>query len=252
MDVLREESARGVLLSSEQEKLLEESDPELWRRPSLACRDAAGVDVAPDARTVPRVSLYTKPLNEFAVSCCPSYRRLPAMRHVGKIFGGDELATTEASSSREVVSKDELGPLSFVGALEAVDWQRLLGEGVRRLGAEVLVHICGDSCHKYSGSKTTQICRHGFYNVVSLADWRRRRRGKALRNSISIVKQCKFGMRSRLLPLQDHPFECQSNYAALAALRCNFDVQDLRRVLPVQHWLTGELPHLAIALHGGI
>jgi hypothetical protein len=244
LDVLREESARGVLLSTEQEQLLVEADPELWRRPSLARRDAAGVEVAPDAPTVPRVSVYTKPLNEFAVSCCPSYRRLPAMRHGEESQIGDDLATTEPPTSRGVVPKDELGPPSFVGALEAVEWQRLFGEDVRRLGAEVLVHICGDSCHKYSGSKTTQICRHGFYYVVSLADWRRRRRGKALRNSIAIVKQCKFGMQGRLLPLQEHPFECQSNYAALAALRCNFDMQDLRRVLPVQHWLAGELPHL--------
>ena len=73
LDVLREESARGVSLSREQEQLVEEADPELWRRPSLALRDAAGVEVAPDVPTVPRVSVYTKPLNEFAVSCCPSY-----------------------------------------------------------------------------------------------------------------------------------------------------------------------------------
>ncbi len=58
------------------------------------------------------------------------------------------MATTEPPTSRGVVPKDELGPPSFVDALEAVKWQRLFGEDVRCVGAEVLVHICGDSCHK--------------------------------------------------------------------------------------------------------
>ena len=93
-------------------------------------------------------------------------------------------------------------------------------------------------------AKTTHICRHGFYYVVSLEDWHRRRRGKALRNSICIVQQSKIGIQGRLLPIQEHPFECQSNYAAVAALRCNFDMQDLRRVLPATFWLEGELPHI--------
>ena len=70
----------------------------------------------------------------------------------------------------------------------------------------------------------TQICRHGFYHVVKIGDWYRRRRGKPLRNALFVVKQEKFGMQGRLLLWQEHPFECQSNYAALAALRCNFDM----------------------------
>ena len=43
-------------------------------------------------------------------------------------------------------------------------------------------------------------------------------------------------MQGRLLLLQEHPFEVQTNYAGAAALRCNFDVQDLRRVLPESLW----------------
>ncbi len=125
-----------------------------------------------------------------------------------------------------------------------MEWQRLVDTDVRRLGVEVLLHICNDSCHQYSGSKTTQICHHGFYYVVSLAEWRRRRKGKASRDSAAIVTQCKFGMQGRMLEFQEHPFECQKNYAALAALRYTFDMQDLRRVLPEQNWLTGKLPHL--------
>ena len=108
------------------------------------------------------------------------------------------------------------------------------------------MHICGDSCYKYTGAKMEHICRHGFYYIVSLADWRRRRRGKSLRNALFVVRQTIHGMQGRVLSFQEHPFECQSNYAAIAALRCNFDVQDLRRVLPEEHWLGEgeELPHL--------
>ena len=46
--------------------------------------------------------------------------------------------------------------------------------------------------------------------------------------------------------MQEHPFEVQTNYAAAASLRCNFDAQDLRRVLPQEHWLDNDdkLPNL--------
>ena len=53
-----------------------------------------------------------------------------------------------------------------------------------------------------------------------------------MRNVLYIVKEKTHGMQGRLLLWQLHPFECQSNYAGTAALRCNFDVQDLRRRLP--------------------
>ena len=78
---------------------------------------------------------------------------------------------------------------------------------------------------------------------MNLSDWECRhdgvcfrRQGKALRNSIFVVKQTKHGMQGRLLLFQEHPFECQTNYAGSAALRCNLDVQDLRRVLPEHLW----------------
>ena len=114
---------------------------------------------------------------------------------------------------------------------------------MRELASEVFVHICGESCHKYSGKKVQQIWRHGFYYICNLGDWERRaegisfrRRGKALRSSIFVVKNTKHGMQGRLLMLQEHPFEVQTNYAGASALRCNFDVQDLRRVLPERLW----------------
>ena len=42
-------------------------------------------------------------------------------------------------------------------------------------------------------------------------------------------------------------FECQSNYAVLAAMRCNFDAQDLRRALAHRDLWMGpaeEMPHV--------
>ena len=104
------------------------------------------------------------------------------------------------------------------------------------------MHICGESCFKYSGNKVQQICRHGFYHVSEFAEWRRRRRGKALRNTLVVVEQTKYGMQGRILSLQEHPFECQSNYAGLAALRCNLDVQDLRRVSALRRQAQGAPP----------
>ena len=103
--------------------------------------------------------------------------------------------------------------------------------------------MCGESCFKYSGQKKQHTCRHGFYYICNLSEWQLRfegvsfrRRGKALRNALVIVGHAKHGTQGRILPLQEHPFEVQTNYAAASALRCNFDVQDLRRVLPVHLW----------------
>ena len=90
-----------------------------------------------------------------------------------------------------------------------------------------------------------QICRHGFYYVVVMGEGPPlRRRGKALRNALFVIRESKFGMQGRLQLFQEHPFECQSNYCALGSLRCSFDMQDLRRVLPEDAWLDGELPHV--------
>ena len=113
---------------------------------------------------------------------------------------------------------------------EVSSWERHFGKDATALGSEILVHICGESCFKYSGGKVAQICRHCYYYVTEFAEWKRRRRGKPLRNTFAVVAQTKYGMQGRFLLIQEHPFECQSNYGALAALRCNFDVQDLRRV----------------------
>ena len=119
------------------------------------------------------------------------------------------------------------------------------------------MHICGESCFKYSGTKVHHICRFGCYYVVELGEWRRRRRGKALRDTVAIVEQAKFGMQGRLLNLQEHPYEGPSNYAGLGAIRCNLDVQSFHRVSVLRkkvdgadteelYWLPTEakLPHV--------
>ncbi len=38
-------------------------------------------------------------------------------------------------------------------------------------------------------------------------------------------------MKGRIYTFQDHPYEGPTNYVGLTCLRCNLDVQDLRRVL---------------------
>ena len=125
-------------------------------------------------------------------------------------------------------------------------WERLFSKDVRELAKDTMTRVRGESCYTYSGNKTTKICRHGFYYKVALADWRRRRRGKPLRNTMFVVRSSTHGMQGRLLHFQLHPSECTTNYAGAAAGRYNLDVQDLRRVSDTEAWLgEGELlPHV--------
>ena len=55
-----------------------------------------------------------------------------------------------------------------------------------------------------------------------------------------------FACTSSILPLYSNITPGKNNYAGSASLRCNFDFQDLRRVLPEEHWLTSEeeMPHI--------
>ena len=125
-------------------------------------------------------------------------------------------------------------------------WERSFADDVLELAREILVHVCGESCHKYSG-QTSKICRHGFYYIVALADcWRRRRNGKPLRNVLFPVRDTQYGMQGRVLNFQLHPYECVTNYAGIAAFRSNLDVQDLRRVVKQEAWLDADetFPHV--------
>ena len=47
-------------------------------------------------------------------------------------------------------------------------------------------------------------------------------------------------MAGRIITFQLHPWECPTAYAGLVSLRCNLDVQDLRRTLPPHMWMPSE------------
>ena len=258
LDVLKEEAAGATDREAPQpmRTFLAAADPDDWRRPLLPVRDKEGEAIPDNTPALPRESVYSKCLGDFAVSQCPSYRRHGDLRSRQVQGGADDGAGpcehastdgTNAAAAPVPVAGPEPPPATTAGV-----WQQLFGDDVRRLAAEILVHICGDSCFKYSGSKVTQICRHGYFYIISIADekigldWKERRRGKALRNILFVIKEEEHGMQGRVLLFQEHPFECQSNYGALAFLRSNFDVQDLRRVYPTKEWLSDaeDLPHL--------
>ena len=128
-------------------------------------------------------------------------------------------------------------------ALPSADFIRDLCHDARDLVVGCAVPVCSPSCFKYNSKGASHICRHGFYNVVTLYDEsdteiRRRRRGKPLRGCVGIFRDTRFGMAGRIITYQVHPWECATNYAALIAARCNVDVQDLRRTLRPDLWHT--------------
>ena len=138
--------------------------------------------------------------------------------------------------------EEEEKPQALKNAIPSDEWLRAMCADARDLVLGCAIHFCSPSCHKYHSKGTSHICRHNFYHVVTFVDedWteiRRRRRGKELRGCIGIFRDTRYGMAGRILTFQLHPWECPSNYAALVAMRCNVDVQDLRRVLPPRLWM---------------
>ena len=128
------------------------------------------------------------------------------------------------------------------------DFERRFLYDAWRLVLQCHIHRCGPSCYKYNTNKQkAYLCRHYYYHVVRLIDEaaaaKRRRvrgksaasaapretfyrlRGKELYNSVRIAN-------GRIYPFQMQAYEGKTNYCGLVALRCNLDVQDLRRVLP--------------------
>ena len=107
------------------------------------------------------------------------------------------------------------------------------------------IHACTPSCFKYHSNRASLICRHNFYHVAEFAEQqgavvRRRRRGKPLRGCVAIYRDPRYGMGGRILSFQLHPWECPTKYSFLVLLRCNVDVQDMRRVLPPSMWMTAD------------
>ena len=122
-----------------QQDFLESAERETWTRPKLPLRDSTGTEIN-DEVAAPRPSVYSKPLSAFAVSKYPKYREIGVLRQEPQ--EGDTMSSTI--------------------------WQQLFSTDVRELVQEVLTHICGESCFKYSGKKVERICRHGFYYIMEL------------------------------------------------------------------------------------
>ena len=214
VDELAQDLAQSAKQASESQQQLIDNEKDLWERPNL-----------PTAAVQPKTSIYTRPLSDFPVAHCPGYRRYGMLQ-------ADEMTSSEDPQGLP------MGP---------DEWEHVLAADIETLVSQILTHVCGESCYKYTKAKCTRICRHGFYHVVHLADdWKRRRQGKHLRNALFVVKQTEYGMQGRILGFQEYPFECLSNYASATLMRSNLDVQDLRRVLPEEHWLheEEELPSL--------
>ena len=203
IDAMRDDLQRdGVEPTEEQSRLFEDAaEKAAWSRPDLPlkAKSVTQSSAAGDGKPKPG-STYSKVVSEFAVFTCPDHRRRGALHRRGDLSTGEQ------------------SPHS---------WEQAFTEDVRSLAEEILVHVCGESCFKYSGVKVQKICRHGYYYIISLPGWQRRRQGKPLRNAVVVVGQSEHGMTGRLLLFQEHPFECLTNYAGLDCMRCNLDVQDL-------------------------
>ena len=203
IDAMRDDLQRdSVEPTEEQSRLFEDAaEKAAWSRPELPlkAKSVTQSSAAGDGKPKPG-STYSKVVSEFAVFKCPDHRRRGALHRRGDLSAGEQ------------------SPHS---------WEQAFTEDVRSLAEEILVHVCGESCFKYSGVKVQKICRHGYYYIISLPGWQRRRQGKPLRNAVVVVGQSEHGMTGRLLLFQEHPFECLTNYAGLDCMRCNLDVQDL-------------------------
>ena len=73
VDVLRD---MGEDLTAGQRAFLDDEDPEDWKRPAFTLRDACGKPIEGEGEAVKPPSVYTRPIDSFAVSQCPSFRRL--------------------------------------------------------------------------------------------------------------------------------------------------------------------------------
>jgi len=203
-------------------------------RPSIPLRNRAGevVDRETWAAEYEEESrgMWARPISRWSSGRCPAYR----------LGERDRSPPTEATACPDPPGEGALKVLRE--AIPADEWLRSFCQDARDLVIGCAIHVCSPSCFKYHSKKGSHICRHGFYHVVTLSDedWnnvRRRRRGKALRGCMAIFRDTRFGMAGRILTFQLHPWECPSNYAALVAMRCNVDVQDMRRVLPPHLWM---------------
>ncbi len=182
---------------------------------------------------LPPVQPYKQPLRGTTISSLPKYRRL-----------GPVAETSTGLQLVRVVSPEE--------------WRELFGQDAWKLVMRCILHACGQSCWKYSKPGMPPTCRHGCFHVIIFTehDVKGRRPGKQLRNVITIVAGDEGGMLGRVLTFQEHPYEGPTNYTGLVCLRCNLDLQDLRRVFlayaPVELPCIGDRPEWAWMNGGGI
>ncbi|CAK0895070.1 unnamed protein product, partial [Prorocentrum cordatum] len=186
---------------------------------------------------------------------------LPLRNNKGETVDGDAAWTEQRaaeskgywrqplSSSASGIFPRYRGGGTLAESLPSEEWIREMCHDARELVIGCGIHVCSPSCYKYHSDKTrgTQICRHNFYNIVTLCTWpeggedsqecRLRTRGKALRGCIGIYRETDYGMAGRIAPIQLHPGETSTKYAAVVSARCNVDVQDMRRVLPPHLWM---------------
>ncbi len=152
---------------------------------------------------------YKRPLRGTVLSSLPKYRKL------GKLFG-------EARARLPIVD------------ISPEEWRSLFTDDAWNLTLRAIRHACGPSCWKYN-KHGDKLCRHQMVHFLHFPghwqDKKKRRNGKRLRNVITIEQTEEGGMKGRIYTFQDHPYEGPTNYVGLTCLRCNLDVQDLRRVL---------------------
>ena len=216
----------------------ENTEEDAWqtaRRPDLPLRNNAGEEVTEEEwktdHSESDAGLWTKKISEWASGKFPTYRLGERTRVEGLSRDHSPPAASIEGSVREAVPSE--------------DFLREMCHDARDLVIGCAVHLCSPSCFKYHSKGKSQICRHNFYHVVSFVtedytEIRRRRKGKPLRACLAIVRETQYGMAGRILTFQMHPWECPTTYAGMVALRCNLDVQDLRRTLPPHMWMPSE------------
>ena len=169
-------------------------DEDRWEkalRPSLSLRDSTGKEVDRDTWTAnfqeTKPSVWSQPVSETAAGRRPKY----CLQH--KSWSSDDLTQPVADCLHRALPSDE-----FI---------REACKDARDLVIGAAVHLCSASCWKYHSSTVTQICRHGFYHVVTLTDWhgvsvKRRRQGKHLYGCMTICRDTRYGMAGRIVTLQ--------------------------------------------------
>ena len=177
---------------------------------------------------------YKQPLKGSVISSVPQYRRIGAIT-----------VTVDASG----VS---------VSSPSGIEWRNRFCMDARELAMRCILHACGESCWKYSKPGMPPTCRHGMFHVIisESHDVKGRRSGKKLRNAVQIIMEDEGGMLGRVCTFQEHPYEGPTSYTGLVNVRCNLDLQDLRRVLvkyaPEVMPCIGDRPEWAWMNNGGV